>query len=216
MKDPTKPCLLGMVFVFNTTMRYKLLIFFLFISFLSNAQEGLNLVSLGNESMNLGNYRKAQEYYQAALSTDKFNWNIYTLLAFSIHKQKRFKEADSLYRISLSNDTNNSKTYWYKAMNHIALKQDSIAIVLYKKFIDIEKFREHSVTQAYRSVGQCYERMLRRDGLYAWQIDDMIYHYDQIEKLDPSGVEVPLIRNFIELVNSKRPANQVGKWKMEP
>lgn len=205
-----------MVFVFIPTMKYKFLIFFLLFSFLAKAQDGLNLFALGNQSMNSGNYREAQEYYQAALAKDQFNWNIYTMLAFSIHKQKRFKEADSLYRISLSNDTTNSKTYWYKAMNHIALKQDSIAIVLYKKFIKIEKLRGGSVTHAYRSVGQCYERMLRRDGLYAWQIDDMIYHYDQIEKLDPSGVEVPLIRNFIELVNSKRPANQVGKWKMEP
>ena len=205
-----------MVFVFTSTMKYKFLIYFLLIGFLSKAQEGLNLVSLGNESMNMGNYRKAQEYYQAALSTDKYNWNIYTMLAFSIHKQKRFKEADSLYTISLSNDSSNSKTYWYKAMNHIALKQDSIAIVLYKKFIKIEKPRGGSVTHAYRSVGQCYERLLHREGLYAWQIDDMIYHYEQIETIDPSGVEVPLIRNFVELVNSKRPANQVGKWKMEP
>ncbi len=205
-----------MVFVFKTTMKYKFLIYFLILGFYAAAQEGLNLVALGNQSMNNGAYREASEYYQAALQKDPQNWTIYTMLAFSIHKQKRFREADSLFRISLNNDSSNSKTYWYKAMNHIALKQDSIAIVLYKKFIQIEKFREHSVTQAYRSVGQCYERLLRREGLFAWQIDDMVYHYEQIEKLDPSGVEVPLIRNFIELVNAKRPANQVGKWKMEP
>lgn len=186
------------------------------VGFYAAAQDGLNLVALGNQSMNNGAYREASEYYQAALQKDPQNWTIYTMLAFSIHKQKRFREADSLFRISLNNDSSNSKTHWYKAMNHIALKQDSIAIVLYKKFIQIEKFRGHSVTQAYRSVGQCYERLLRREGLYAWQIDDMVYHYEQIEKLDPSGVEVQLIRNFIELVNSKRPANQVGKWKMEP
>ena len=205
-----------MVFVFKTTMKYKFLIYFLILGFYAAAQEGLNLVALGNQSMNNGAYKEASEYYQAALQKDPQNWTIYTMLAFSIHKQKRFREADSLFRISLNNDSSNSKTYWYKAMNHIALKQDSIAIVLYKKFIQIEKFREHSVTQAYRSVGQCYERLLRREGLFAWQIDDMVYHYEQIEKLDPSGVEVPLIRNFIELVNAKRPANQVGKWKMEP
>ena len=205
-----------MVFVFTTTMKYKFLIYFLILGFYAAAQDGLNLVALGNQSMNNGAYREASEYYQAALQKDPQNWTIYTMLAFSIHKQKRFREADSLFRISLNNDSSNSKTYWYKAMNHIALKQDSIAIVLYKKFIQIEKFREHSVTQAYRSVGQCYERLLRREGLFAWQIDDMVYHYEQIEKLDPSGVEVQLIRNFIELVNAKRPANQVGKWKMEP
>ena len=205
-----------MVFVFKTTMKYKFLIYFLILGFYAAAQEGLNLVALGNQSMNNGAYKVASEYYQAALQKDPQNWTIYTMLAFSIHKQKRFREADSLFRISLNNDSSNSKTYWYKAMNHIALKQDSIAIVLYKKFIQIEKFRGHSVTQAYRSVGQCYERLLRREGLFAWQIDDMVYHYEQIEKLDPSGVEVQLIRNFIELVNAKRPANQVGKWKMEP
>lgn len=205
-----------MVFVFTPTMKYKFLICFLFIGFAASAQDGLNLVALGNQAMNNGAYREASEYYQAALQKDPQNWTIYTMLAFSIHKQKRFREADSLFRISLNNDSSNSKTYWYKAMNHISLKQDSIAIVLYKKFIKIEKLRGGSVTHAYRSVGQSYERLLRREGLYAWQIDDMIYHYEQIEKLDPSGVEVPLIRNFIELVNSKRPANQVGKWKMEP
>jgi len=205
-----------MVFVFTTTMKYKFLIYFLIVGFYASAQDGLNLVALGNQSMNNGAYREASEYYQAALQKDPQNWTIYTMLAFSIHKQKRFREADSLFGISLNNDSSNSKTYWYKAMNHIALKQDSIAILLYKKFIQIEKFRGHSLTQAYRSVGQCYERLLRREGLYAWQIDDMVYHYEQIEKLDPSGVEVQLIRNFIELVNSKRPANQVGKWKMEP
>ena len=197
-------------------MNWKLLFGFLFASISASAQDGMNVVALGNQAMNNGAYREAQEYYQAALQKEPQNWNIYTLLAFSIQKQKRYKEADSLYRISLSNDSSNSKTYWYKAMNHIAMKQDSSAIVLYKRFIVLEKLRGGSLTHAYRSIGQCYEHLLRRDGLYAWQIDDMVYHYEQIEKLDPSGVEVPLIRNFIELVNSKRPTNQLGKWKMEP
>ena len=107
------------------------------VGFYASAQDGLNLVALGNQSMNNGAYREASEYYQAALQKDPQNWTIYTMLAFSIHKQKRFREADSLFGISLNNDSSNSKTYWYKAMNHIALKQDSIAILLYKKFIHL-------------------------------------------------------------------------------
>jgi hypothetical protein len=107
-----------------------------------------------------------------------------------------------------------SKVYWYKGMNHIALKEDSTAIVNYKKFIDIEKKSNGRLIEAYKAIGQSYERMLRSDGLYSWQIDDMIYYYELVEQTDPSLMEVPLIQNFIEHVKSKRPANQIGKWKL--
>ncbi len=182
----------------------------------TSAQDASNLFALGNQAMNDGAYRQAQNYYQAALQKEPQNWNIYTMLGFSIHKQKRFREADSIYRIVLKNDTLSSKVFWYKGMNHIALKEDSLAIVHYKKFIQLEKNRGGSLVQAYRAIGQSYERLLKKDGLYSWEIDDMIYYYEQVEQADPSYPDIPVIRNFIETVKSKRPVNQVGKWKMEP
>lgn len=174
-----------------------------------------NLVVEGNQAMNEGHYRQAQEFYQAALAKDPRNWYIYTKLGFCFHKQKQFRVADSLFRIVIENDSTNSSAYWYKGMNHVAQKQDSMAIVSYKKFITYEKARGGNLVKAYMSVGQCYERILRKDGLYSWQVDDMLYHYEQVELADPSYPEVPLIRNFIELVKSKRPVNQAGKWKLE-
>jgi tetratricopeptide (TPR) repeat protein len=182
----------------------------------SRGQDVPNLIAMGNQAMNNGAYREAQNYYQAALVKEPQNWNLYILIGFSVHKQKKFKDADSIYNIAAKNDSNSSKVFWYKGMNHIAMGQDSAAIVNYKRFIELEKGKNGSLIQAHRSIGQCYERMLKKDGLYSWQIDDMIYHYEEIEKADPSYVEVPVIRNFIEIVQSKRPANQVGKWKMEP
>lgn len=192
-----------------------------FISFLSlsyglASQNVPNLIALGNQAMNNGQYRNAQQFYQTALQKEPQNWNLYTLLGFSIHKQKKFNYADSIYIIAVSNDSNSSKAHWYKGMNHVAMRQDSAAIWHYKKFIGLEKNRNGSLIQAYRSIGQSYERMLKSDGLLSWQIDEMIYYYEQIELADPSYIEVPLIRNFIEIVQSRRPANQIGKWIMTP
>jgi len=191
---------------------------FLFIACLFIVQSGFaqdyNVV-LGNKEMNDGNYRLAQDYYQAALAQEPQNWNLYTLLGFCYHKQKLYKDADSLFRIAVKNDSTSSKAFWYKGLNHLTLRQDSMAIVNFKKFISLEKTRGGSLIQAYRYIGQSYERILKKDGLYSWQIDDMLFHYEQIERTDPSYVEVPQIRNFIDLVKSKRPANQSGKWKLE-
>jgi tetratricopeptide (TPR) repeat protein len=198
-------------------MRYLIvLLAFLSLSFNLASQNVPNLTALGNQAMNNGQFRNAQQYYQTAIQKEPQNWDLYTLLGFSIHKQKKFNYADSIYAIAVKNDSNSSKAHWYKGMNHIAMRQDSSAIWHYKKFIDLEKIRGGSLIQAYRSIGQSYERMLKNDGLYSWQIDDMIYHYEQIELADPSYVEVPLIRNFIEVVQNRRPANQVGKWIMTP
>jgi len=180
------------------------------------AQDVPNLVALGNQAVNNGAYRDAETYYRTALSKEPQNWSIHTMLGFAIHKQKRFREADSIYRMVLQNDSLSSKIHWYKGMNHVAMRQDSLGIVHYKRFIQLEKNRGGSLVQAYRTIGQCYERMLKRDGLYSWQIDDMIYHYEQVELADPSFPDVPLIRNFIEIVRSRRPAQQSAKWKMEP
>lgn len=174
-----------------------------------------NLVTEGNQAMNEGRYRQAQEFYQAALARDPRNWYIYTKLGFCFHKQQQFRTADSLFRIVIENDSTNSSAYWYKGMNHVAQKQDSMAIASYKKFIKFEKPRGGSLVKAYMSIGRCYERILRKDGLYSWEIDDMLYNYEQVELADPSYPEVPLIRNFIELVKSKRPVTQTGKWKLE-
>ncbi len=174
-----------------------------------------HLVESGNREMNDGNYRMAQDYYQAALAKEPQNWNLHTLLGFCYHKQKLYTLADSMFRISTMNDSVSSKGFWYKGLNHLAMRQDSMSIISFKKFISLEKNRSGSLVQAYRYIGQSYERMLKRDGLYSWQVDDMIFHYEQIERTDPSYVEVPLIRQFLELVKAQRPANQVGKWKME-
>ncbi|MBL7838492.1 MAG: tetratricopeptide repeat protein [Bacteroidetes bacterium] len=178
-------------------------------------QNSNDQVTLGNQAMNEGRYRDAQLHYEAALAKDPQNAEIYTMLGFSYHKQRYLRKADSIYRISIGLDSNASRVHWYKGMNHIALKQDSSAIVCYKKFIDLEKGRGGRLLEAYRAIGQSYERMLRKEGLYSWQIDEMIYYYELIEQADPSFIEVPLIRNFVELVKSKRPANQEGKWKLE-
>lgn len=184
------------------------------VSFTVFADDGQSLIYEGNKAMNQGRYRVAQDYYQQALALEPQNANIYTLLGFCFHKQRQFNNADSIFKISIQLDSLASKAYWYKGMNHIALKEDSIAIVNYKKFIDIEKKGNGRLIEAYKAIGQSYERMLRRDGLYSWQIDDMIYYYELVEQTDPSLMEVPLIQNFIEHVKSKRPANQIGKWKL--
>jgi tetratricopeptide (TPR) repeat protein len=196
---------------------YAKLLALLFMSLAGSmyAQDDGSLVVLGNKEMNDGNYREAQNYYQAAIAREPRNWNLYTLMGFCYHKQRLYLMADSFYRISIKNDSTPSKPYWYKGLNHLTLRQDSLAIVNFKKFISIEKKGNGSLIQAYRYTGQSYERILRKDGLYSWQIDDMLYHYEQIERTDPSYVEVPLIRNFIEQVKSKRPAAQTGKWKLE-
>lgn len=194
-----------------------------FISFLTlllciNAtmgQDGNDLFLQGNQAMNDGRFRVAQDFYEAALAKDPTNSNIVTMLGFCLHKQKYFQKADSIYKIGIDMDSMASKVYWYKGMNHIAMKQDSAAILMYKKFISLEKKRGGRLIEAYKAIGVSYERQLRKDGLYSWQIDDMIYYYELIEQADPSFIEVPLIKNFIELVKSKRPANQTGKWKLE-
>jgi tetratricopeptide (TPR) repeat protein len=195
-------------------MKYSILLFCLACSAGLSAQEDDHLIVLGNKEMNDGNYRLAQDYYEAALAREPQNWNLYTLLGFCYHKQRLYKMADSLLRIAVRNDSTNSKPFWYKGLNHLTLRQDSMVIVCFKKFISIEKTRNGSLIQAYRYIGQSYERMLRKDGLYSWQIDDMLFHYEQIERTDPSYVEVPVIRNLIDEVKAKRPANQTGKWKL--
>ena len=178
------------------------------------AQDNFNLVSMGNQAMNEGRYRDAQDLYQAALAKEPQSANIYTLLGFCHHKQRQFKLADSIYTISIGLDSVASKVYWYKGMNHIALKQDSIGILNYKHFIRLEKPRGGRLLEAYKAIGKCYERQLYKDGLYSWQIDDMLYYYELLEQADPSMQDAPLIKNFCEKVRLERPDAQVGKWKM--
>ncbi len=193
-------------------MKHFILVFSLLFSLSAKAQGEANFYALGNAEMNNRNYVKAEEYYMAAVAAEPRNWNILCQLAFCLHKQKRFANADSLYKICVQNDSTSSKPFWYKGMNHVALKQDSNVIVCYKKFILIEKNKGGNLIIGYRNVGQAYERLLRTTGLLAWQIDDMVFHLEQIERIDPSNLEVEDIRNFVELVKKQRPANQTGKW----
>ncbi len=195
-------------------MKTILLLILGLMSATSYAQDGYNLYALGNKAMNEGNYRQAEEYYLSALAKEPQNWNIYTQLGYCYHRQMKLQMADSIFRIACNNDSLNSKPFWYKGLNHVKLKQDSLAIVCYKKFISIEKKRYGNLTIAYKSIGQAYERILRKDGLYSWQIDDMIFHYEQVEIIEPNTPDIPDIKNFIELVKAKRPANQAGKWKL--
>lgn len=190
-----------------------IIVSFLFTSL--SAQDGINLVSLGNKEMNDRNYVKADYYYTLALVKEPQNWNLYTLLGYSKHKQQKYYEADSLYNITLKNDSNSSRAHWNKGLNYIRLKQDSLCIKHYKKFIQIEsKNRPSGIIDAYKQVGLAYERILRQKGLLSSQIEDMIFHFSQIELIDPNLPDVPLINNFIEKVKRKRPNNQIGLWKL--
>lgn len=196
-------------------MRLFILTFFILAGTGSlTAQDNFNLVSMGNQAMNEGRYRDAQDLYQAALAKEPQSANIYTLLGFCYHKQRQYKLADSLFNISIGLDSVASKVYWYKGMNHIALKQDSIGIINYKHFIRLEKPRGGRLLEAYKAIGKCYERQLYKDGLYSWQIDEMLYYYELLEQADPSMQDAPLIKNFCEKVRLERPDAQVGKWKM--
>jgi tetratricopeptide (TPR) repeat protein len=178
------------------------------------AQDNFNLVAMGNQAMNEGRYRDAQEFYLAALTKEPQSGNIYTLLGFCYHKQRQYRLADSIFTISIGLDSVASKVYWYKGMNHIALKQDSLGIIQYKHFIRLEKARGGRLLEAYKAIGKCYERQLYKDGLYSWQIDEMLYYYELLEQADPSMQDAPLIKNFCEKVRLERPDAQVGKWKM--
>ena len=176
-------------------------------------QDGIDLVSLGNKEMNDRNYVKADYYYSLALANEPQNWNIYTLLGFSKHKQQKYQEADSLYSITIQNDSNSSRAHWNKGLNYIRLKKDSLCIKHYKKFIQLERNnRPSGLTDAYKQVGIAYERILRKKGLTSGQIDDMIFHLSQLELMDPYLPDVPLINNFIEKIKRLRPKNQNGLW----
>jgi tetratricopeptide (TPR) repeat protein len=177
------------------------------------AQDGNDLISLGNKEMNDRNYIKADYYYSLALTKEPQNWNIYTLLGFSKHKQQKYQEADSLYSITIQNDSNSSRAHWNKGLNYIRLKKDSLCIKHYKKFIQLERNnRPSGLTDAYKQVGIAYERILRKNGLTSGQIDDMLFHLSQLELMDPYLPEVPLINNFIEKIKRLRPKNQNGLW----
>jgi tetratricopeptide (TPR) repeat protein len=177
------------------------------------AQDGIDLVSLGNKEMNDRNYVKADYYYSLVLAKEPQNWNIYTLLGFSKHKQQKYQEADSLYSITIQNDSNSSRAHWNKGLNYIRLKKDSLCIKHYKKFIQLERNnRPSGLTDAYKQVGIAYERILRKKGLTSGQIDDMIFHLSQLELMDPYLPDVPLINNFIEKIKRLRPKSQNGLW----
>ncbi len=195
---------------------YKFIFCLLFFIATGNlcAQGAPNYYALASAEMNNKNYVKAEEFYMAAVAAEPKNWNIVSKLGFCLFKQKRFNDADSLFRICIKNDTTASSVYGYKGWNHVALKQDSMVVVCFKKFIFIERNKDVNKIIAYRNVGQAYQRMLKTQGLLAWQIDDMVFHLEQIEHIDPSNLEVEDIKNFIEILKIKRPANQVGKWIM--
>ncbi len=176
---------------------------------------GQNYFAMGNQAMNDKDYVKAEEYYQLAFAEEPTNYTILTHIAFAIHKQKRYLYADSLLNIAALKDSTNSKPFWYAGLNNIKLERDSIVILKFKKFISLEKSRGGNLIAAYRYIGAAYQRMLYKDGLTNAQLEDMIFHLEQIERIDPSNPEVENIKNFIELVNKKRPATIVGKWKME-
>jgi tetratricopeptide (TPR) repeat protein len=194
-------------------MKQVISILLLVFSHQLNAQEGIDLVSLGNKEMNDRNYVKADYYYSLALTKEPQNWNLYTLLGFSKYKQQKYQEADSLFGITIQNDSNSSRAHWNRGLNYIKLKKDSLCIKHYKKFIQLERYnRPSGLIDAYKQVGLAYERILRKKGLTTLQIDDMIFHLSQIELMDPYLPDVPLINNFIEKVKRLRPKSQIGLW----
>jgi tetratricopeptide (TPR) repeat protein len=194
-------------------MKIILTLFFIIqFQLITFGQDGVNLIALGNKEMNEGNYKQAEKYYNLALAKEPQYWHIYTLIGFSYHKQNYFSKADSFYNICIKNDSTQSKAYWYRGMNLVKLKKDSLAILSYKKFISIEKYGSH--LEAHKQISKSYERILRNSGLTAYETDDLIYHLEQIIILEPSAPEATAIENFIETIKRKRPEKIESKWKL--
>lgn len=194
-------------------MKNLFLFLTLVLIFQLKAQDNNNLVAMGNQAMNEGNFKGAERFYLSALAKDNRNYLLYTYIGFSLHKQNYFSKADSFFQISINNDSTLSKAFWYKGMNLVKMKKDSLAILSYKKFIQLERKRGgNSLVEANSQIAKCYERILRKDGLYSFQIDDMLNHLNDVLIEDLSSPRVPVIENFIEHIKQKRPASQTGKW----
>ena len=191
----------------------KLLFTFSMFLFSQLSFSQVNNFALANKEMNDKNYVKAEEYYLLAMAEEPLNYNIVSYYAYCKHKQLKYTEADSLLKISIKNDSTNAMSYWFSGLNYVKLKKDSLAVIAYKKFIKTEKVKGSNTLLAYKNVGAAYQRELKTNGLLKWQIEDMIYHYEQVARMEPSDQDVPNIQNFIEIIKSQMPVVFTGKWK---
>lgn len=191
----------------------KLFFFYFTFFFCQMVFSQVNNFALANKEMSDKNYVKAEEYYLLAMAEEPMNYNIMTYYAFCKHKQLKYNEADSLLRISIKNDSSNAMSYWFSGLNYVKLKKDSLAVLSFKKFIKTEKVKGSNTLLAYKNVGAAYQRELKTNGLLKWQVEDMIYHYEQVARLEPSDQDIPNIQNFIEIVKSQMPVVFTGKWK---
>ncbi len=171
-----------------------------------------NYFSLANMEMNNKNYVKAEEYYLVAMQQEPLNYNILSYYGFCKHKQKYYQEADSIFKISVSKDSNNAQTYWFMGQNYTKMKKDSLTVWAYKKFINKEKIKGANTRIAYKNVGNAYYRILISKGLNGEQTDDLIFHLEQVEKLEPSDLDIPQIQSTLDLIKKKRPDDKKQVW----
>src|SRR3989344_4910398 len=92
----------------------------------SNKKSSDEYINLGNSELSLGNYPKAVEYYEQALTQNPADFQAHYQLAEILRESSRFSEAENSYKTALSLNPNHVKAWGnlavvYKFQNKIPL-----------------------------------------------------------------------------------------------
>lgn len=168
--------------------------------------EGKGPLSDAAQAMREKRYKDAEEIYRAMLRKAPDDISVKQLLCHALIYEKKFVQADSILRVLVEADSNNAGNYWYMGMSAERQGKDTTAVGCYKYYLmKTENLRGQKV-KAWLYVGSAYRRMMHGIGLTQTQFDDMLYHYNTYLQLNPYDTYAGELKQFIEKVTPKRPA----------
>lgn len=200
----------------STLSRLLLILLMGSISISAYSQAYFDYYSEGNKKLNVKKYLEAEKIFKEGLSRTPELTELYVGLAHALIYQKKHDEADSTLDVLLQLDTGNAGGKWWKAVNFYFSKEDSMAIVWFKKYIPKIKHGDKNGRIVHWYIGQSYFHWLKTSGLNYAQTEELLYHCQKFIDMLPDDTYNYTMENVIAAVRSQRPAGRHGKWKYVP
>lgn len=168
--------------------------------------EGTDPLTEASMAMRQRQFLKAENIYRAMLVRHPDDVTVKQLLTHALINQNKFRDADSMLRRMVAEDTSNAGNYWYCGLSAERQQKDSLAITCFLTYIRKTTVQDQRNINAWLHAGSGYRRMMHVRGITADQLEKMIFYYEQYLILAETDPYAEDLRLFLAEVKTRRPA----------
>ncbi|RZM12954.1 MAG: hypothetical protein EOO88_44995 [Pedobacter sp.] len=177
-----------------------------------------DFLSIGNEQIELQDFKAAEKTFRAAIAYDSSNLIYQNQLALVLLSVGRHKAARDILTRVLFKDSMNVGALWYGGLSAFTDSAGDFreAVYYFTRVVSLVGKDSPQFFSAHWFIGKSYQNLLILDGLTYDEVSTMLASYTLYLKLQPDAPDFEKVSTFVQHIAKIRPSSNVKKWVNVP